>query len=297
MAVGVAALAAFVVYELRAERVGRRPMIPLSIFRSRLFTGANVLTLLLYGALGGALYFLPFNLQQAQGYSAAQAGAALLPMTVMIFALSRWAGGLVPRVGAKLPLVVGPAIAACGFALFAVPGIGGSYWLTYFPAIVALSLGMAFVIAPLTTSVMSALGQERSGVASGVNNAASRTAGLLAIAMMNLVVVAVFSHAFDTRIAALHLSPALNHALAAQRTRLAAAHAPSGTPAGTQSAIQHAVALSFVAGFRVAMLIGAALALASSVMAAVFIEGKGVGEALRALRSARSNSKLATWSQ
>ncbi|HEV2405901.1 MAG TPA: MFS transporter [Ktedonobacterales bacterium] len=293
MAVGVAALAAFVVYELRAERAGRRPMIPLSIFRSRMFTGANLLTLLLYGALGGALYFLPFNLQQAQGYSAAQAGAALLPMTVMIFALSRWAGGLVPRVGAKLPLVVGPVIAACGFALFAVPGIGGSYWLTYFPAIVALSLGMALVIAPLTTSVMSALGQDRSGVASGVNNAASRTAGLLAIAIMNLVVVAVFSHAFDTRIAALHLSPALNHALAAQRTRLAAARAPTDAPNATQSAVQHAVALSFVAGFRVAMLIGAALALTSSLMAAVFIEGKGVGEALRAMRPARLRSQPA----
>ncbi|MGH2486604.1 MAG: hypothetical protein ACRDHE_11385, partial [Ktedonobacterales bacterium] len=138
------------------------------------------------------------------------------------------------------------------------------------------------------------LGQERSGVASGVNNAASRTAGLLAIAIMNLVVVAVFSHAFDTRIAALHLSPALNHALAAQRTRLAAAHAPGGTSAGSQAAIQHAVALSFVASFRVAMLIGAALALASSVAAALFIEGKGVGEALRALRPAHSRPQAAT---
>lgn len=282
--VGVVALVVFVVVEAREERRGLHPMISPSIFRSRAFSGANLLTLLLYGGLGGALYFLPFNLQQAQGYSAAQAGAALLPMTLMIFALSRWAGGLVPRTGAKLPLVVGPAIAAGGFALFALPGVGGSYWLTYFPAIVALSLGMSLVIAPLTTTVMSALGQERSGVASGVNNAASRTAGLLAIAIMNLVVVAVFSHAFDANIAALHLSPALNHALVIQRARLGAVTAPVGASPSATSAIHHAVSRSFVSGFRVAMLIGAVLALASSVVASVTIQGKGVREALRALR-------------
>lgn len=283
LAVGLVALMTFALVEARQERHGQHPMIPPSIFRSRTFTGANGLTLLLYGALGGALYFLPFNLQQAQGYSAAQAGAALLPMTLIIFALSRWAGGLVPRIGARLPLVIGPVIVACGFALFALPGIGGSYWLTYFPAIVALSVGMSLVIAPLTTSVMGALGQERSGVASGVNNAASRAAGLLAIAIMNLVVVAVFSHAFDANITALHLSPALSHALAAQRTRLGGVTAPAGVSPVTTAAIHHAVARSFVSGFRVAMLIGAALALASSVVAGVSMQGKSVREALRAI--------------
>ena len=289
--IGVIALVSFVAAQARGEREGRHPMIPPSIFRSPTFSGANLLTLLLYGALGGALYFLPFNLQQVQGYSAAQAGAALLPLTVIIFALSRWAGSLVPRVGAKLPLIVGPMIAGVGFALFALPSIGGSYWLTYFPAIVVLSLGMALVIAPLTTSVMSALGPERSGVASGVNNAAARMAGLLAIAILNLVVVAVFTHAFDANIAGLRLPPALSQTLAAQRTRLAAAQAPGSVAPATQAAIHHAVGLAFVAGFRVAMLIGAALAFASALVAAARIEGKGLRAALEGVRSgARSKA-------
>lgn len=289
LAVGAAALVAFVLVETRLERAGHHPMVPPSIFRVRSFSGANILTLLLYGALGGALYFLPFNLQQVQGYSAAQAGAAFLPFTVIVFVLSRWAGGLVSRVGAKLPLIVGPAVAACGFALFAVPGIGGSYWLTFFPAVFTLSLGMALVIAPLTTAVMSALGQERSGVASGANNAASRTAGLLAIAIMNLIVVAVFSHAFDGGIAALHLSPAVNQALASQRTHLAAATAPAGVSGATRAAIHHVVAQSFVAGFRVAMLLGAALALLSSVVAAATIEGKSPREEVGERASPRAS--------
>lgn len=282
--IGLASLAGFVVYETRLERAGRAPMIPLSIFRSRTFTGANLLTLLLYGALGGALYFLPFNLQQVQGYSAAEAGAALLPMTVIIFALSRWSGGLVPRIGAKVPLIIGPLIAGAGFALFAVPSVGGSYWTTYFPAVVVLSLGMALVIAPLTTSVMSAIGAERSGVASGVNNAVSRTAGLLAIAILNLVVVTIFSNAFEANIAALHLAPAVQQALDAQQTQLAGISIPPGVGASTQAAIQSVIAYAFVSGFRAAMLIGAALAVCSSVAAAVLIEGKGIREVARQLR-------------
>lgn len=282
---GVVSLSGFAAYEARLERLGRAPMVPLSVFRSRTFSGANLLTLLLYGGLGGALYFLPFNLQQVQGYSPAEAGAALLPFTVIIFALSRWSGGLVRRIGAKVPLIVGPLIAACGFVLFAVPGIGGSYWVTYFPAVVVLSLGMALVIAPLTTSVMSAIGEERSGVASGINNAVSRTAGLVAIAALNLVVVTIFSNLFTANITALHLAPTIEQALVAQSTRLAAVSIPASVGASVQAAIQLAVAQAFVAGFRIAMLIAAALAAASAVAAAVLIEGKGVREVLAVLRS------------
>lgn len=285
IAAGSVGLGGFVVYEARLERQGHAPMVPLSIFRSRTFSGANLLTLLLYGALGGALYFLPFNLQQVQGYSPAEAGAALLPLTVIIFSLSRWSGGLVQRIGAKVPLVVGPLVAACGFALFAVPDVGGSYWLTYFPAVVVLSLGMALVIAPLTTSVMSAIGEDRSGVASGVNNAVSRTAGLVAIAALNLLVVTIFSNAFATNVAALHLDPAVQRALLAQSARLAGVSAPATVGAAAQAAIRLAVAHAFVTGFRAAMVAGAVLAVGSSVAAAALIEGKGFGEVVAALRS------------
>ncbi len=283
---GVFGLVAFVQVEIRSPA----PMLPLRLFRSRTFTGANLLTLLLYGALGGALYFLPFNLQQAQGYTPAQAGAALLPFTIVIFLLSRWTGGLTQRIGAKIPLVVGATLAAAGFALFAVPGIGGSYWTTFFPAVVTLSLGMALVIAPLTTSVMNAAPVTQSGAASGINNAVSRSAGLIAIAAMNLIFVAIFNPAFDANLAALHLSPALLDALNAQRGLLAGAHAPPGTPPATAAAITQAVNLAFLRGFRVVTLVGAALALASAVVAALLIEGRSFGSFARQVLARRSRS-------
>ena len=291
IAAGAVLLAVFLAVEARPA--DRAPMVPLSLFRSHTFSGANLLTLLLYAALGGALYFLPFMLQQVQGYSPAEAGAALLPMTIIIFALSRWAGGLVPRYGAKLPLIVGPIIAACGFALFAIPGIGGSYWTTYFPAAIVLSLGMAIVIAPLTTAVMGSVPSERAGVASGVNNAVARTAGLLAIALLNLVVVTIFAHDFSAALVTLHLPPDVARALDAQSAHLAAAQIPAGVSPAAHSAIQHAIASAFVAGFRVAMLIGAALALASSFAAAALIEGKSLRTILAELSASRHTARAA----
>jgi EmrB/QacA subfamily drug resistance transporter len=268
---GVVALVAFTLVETRSPE----PLMPLHLFTSRTFSGANLLTLLLYGALGGALYFLPFNLQQAQGYSPAESGAALLPFTIIIFLLSRWSGGLIQRIGAKVPLVVGAGLAAVGFALFAMPGIGGSYWTTFFPAVVMLSLGMALVIAPLTTAVMNSAPVAQSGAASGINNTVSRAAGLIAIAVMNLIFVAIFNPAFDANLAALHLSPALLHALDAQRGLLAGAHAPAGADPATAAAVTRGVNLAFLSAFRVVMLVGAALALGSSVAAALLIEGPG----------------------
>jgi hypothetical protein len=281
---GGVALLLFVALEARE----REPMVSLTLFRSRTFTGTNLLTLLLYGGLGGALYFLPFMLQQVQGYSAAEAGASVLPMTVMIFLLSRWAGGLVQRFGARLPLVVGPLIAACGFALFAVPGLGGSYWTTYFPAIVVMSVGMALVIAPLTTAVMGAVGAERAGVASGVNNAVARTAGLLAIAVLNLVVVSVFSGQFAALLAALHLSPPVTAGLLAQHTQLAGIQIPPGLGAPVHHLVRLAIDNAFLAGFRTAMLIGAGLAAASALVAGLLVEGKSLRDiAHDTLRRAR----------
>jgi EmrB/QacA subfamily drug resistance transporter len=269
--VGAVALALFALVEARV----REPMMPLALFRSRNFAGANLLTLFLYAALGGALFFLPFNLIQVQNYTATEAGAALTPFVLTMFLLSRWAGGLVDRYGAKLPLVVGPAMAAVGFALLARPGVGGSYWTSFFPAVMVMSLGMAASVAPLTTVVMTSVAERHAGLASGVNNAVSRLASLLAVAALGVVVLGAFNSQLDRRLSALPLAPEARQELDEQRTKLAAAQIPAGADAATKAALEQALDESFVAGFRLVMFIGAGLALLSALSAWLLIEGKG----------------------
>jgi MFS family permease len=250
-------------------------MLPLTLFRSRNFSGANLLTLLLYAGLGGSLYFLPFLLIQIHGYSATAAGSAFLPFIVITFLLSRWAGGLVGRYGAKLPLVIGPTITAAGFVLVAVPGLGGSYWTPFFPAVVVQGLGMSLVIAPLTTTALNSVEGRHSGLASSVNNAVSRTAGLLAIPVLGIFVFVAFSSSLDSRLQPLNLPPEARQQLEAEKVDLAGAEVPGGLSSEQAAAVDRAVKESFLAGFRLSMFVAAGLALASAAAAAVMIEGKG----------------------
>lgn len=264
---GVVCLMLFVFHEARAES----PMVPLQLFRSKDFAGANLLTLLLYAALGGMMFFFALNLIQVQGYSATAAGAALVPFVVIMFSLSRWSGGLIERFGARLPLVVGPVVAAVGFALLAWPGISGHYWTSFFPAVVVLGLGMAITVAPLTTTVMSSVSEEQAGVASGINNAVSRTAGLLAIAMFGVVMLHAFSYELSVRLNEFGLDEQFKNSVYEQRVKLGGVEAPSGSDPLLQQQVSQAVAGSFVFGFRLVMLICAVLAVASALSAWLMI--------------------------
>jgi len=260
-------LALFVWHEARAPS----PMMPLGLFRSAVFSGTNAMTLLLYFALSGVLFFLPFNLIRIQGYSATLAGAAFLPFTLIMGGLSRWSGGLVHRYGARKPLTIGPVIVAAGSALFAFPGIGGSYWTTFFPAMAVLGLGMAVSVAPLTTTVMSAAGSQHAGTASGINNAVSRIAGMLAIALLGALVVGVFGAAVDRRLAELRVPPEIRRALKAEVPKFAEAKVPAQIEGEQRRTLEKVLDESFVRSFRVAMLVAAGLALASALCAGLML--------------------------
>ena len=265
-------LLAFLLHEMRAPA----PMLPLALFRSRIFSGTNLLTFLLYAALGGTLFFLPLNLIQIQHYPATAAGAALLPFILLMFALSPWAGGLVSRYGARLPLIVGPLVSASGYALFLRPEIGGAYWTNFFPPVFMLGLGMAISVAPLTTAVMGSVSQHRSGVASGVNNAVARTAGLVAIAVFGIIMLHVFKNQLNQRLTGSAVPGAVIESIQRQSNKLAAIEIPADSPTNQQ--LRRAIDESFVSGFRAVMLSGAALAVASALVAGVFIRTPARGE-------------------
>ena len=268
--VGVSALIAFAVVESRTKA----PLLPITLFRARNFAGTNLLTLLLYSALSGMFFFFPMNLIQVQGYTPTAAGAASLPLIALIFLLSRWSGGLMERYGSRRPLVFGPIVAAIGFALFAVPSIGGGYWTTFFPAVMTLGLGMAISVAPLTTTVMNSVSGEWAGIASGINNAVSRLAGVLAIAIFGIVMLGTFNRHLDGNLAEIHASPEVRRDVGAQRIKLAAIEVPSSIDIATREATKGAIDESFIAGFRAVMLIASGLALASAATAWLVIRDK-----------------------
>lgn len=263
---GAAALVAFVAFEARVKW----PMVPLALFRSRTFSATNALTLLLYAALGGAMFFIPFNLIQVQGYSATAAGAALLPFVALLSTMSRWAGALASKIGPRLLLGCGPLVAAVGFLLLARPGVGGSYWTTFFPGILGLGAGMGLTVAPLTASVMGAVDPRHAGVASGINNAVARTAGLLAIAALGVLLSARFNQVLDAALAPLSLPANVAQAVDAQRVRLGGADF-AGFATALRAPLHAAFATAYVAAFRGVMVASAALAAAAGAAGLVVV--------------------------
>lgn len=270
---GVICLALLIFVEDREKS----PMLPLGLFRKRTFSLANGLTLLLYGALGVVFFLVPLVLIQVQQYSATAAGAALVPLAIIMFALSRWAGGLIKRVGPRIPLTVGPALAAIGIALFALVRSDRSYWTGVFPAVCLLGLGLAITVAPLTTAVMGAVNASHSGVASGVNNSVSRVAGLLTIAIFGVFLARTFEARVRPSLDRLRLSPATRVDVEKELPKMAGAELRSVQMDPEQSsAVKTAIDDAFLSGFRVVVLGSAVLALAAA----------GVGAAIRQPRKA-----------
>jgi EmrB/QacA subfamily drug resistance transporter len=269
-AIGVVCLIAFFLVEARVAE----PMVPLQLFQSRPFSGANLLTLFLYAAVGIFFFLFPLDLIQVQGYSATATGAAALPFILLMSFLSRWSGGLVARYGARLPLIVGPLITAVGFILFAVPSVGGSYWSTFFPAFIVLGFGMTISVAPLTTVVMDAVDQDRAGTASGINNAVARVAGLLAIAVLGIVMVRTFSSDLDRSLASLPIPARQRIDIQSNYVKLAALEIPPGLDRNMASEIKDSVNEAFVYGFRWVMLICAGLSVLGAAQSWWLIPGK-----------------------
>jgi EmrB/QacA subfamily drug resistance transporter len=275
--VGFGSLIGFVFVEAR----GTSPMVPLSLFASRGFAGANLLTLFLYAAIGIFFFLFPLNLIQVQAYSATAAGAAALPLILLLFLLSRWSGGLVARCGPRIPLLIGPLIAALGFVLFAVPSVGDSYWKAFFVPIIVLGCAMAITVAPLTTVVMNSAGQDRVGAASGINNAVARVAGVLAIAVLGIVMVSAFSARLNSKLADFSLPSGTLQDIQAGEIKLAGLQLPASLNESTSAAIKESVREAFVFGFRLVMLICAGLSAASAAAAWLLIpDNRGSPHAL-----------------
>ena len=274
LTVGLIGLASFI----WVERHVKDPMVPPSLFRSRTFDGANLVTLLFYMALTGSLYFLPFLMMQVHGYSALVAGSVFLPFVAMAFLIGRLSGRISARFGTKIPLVVASLAVLVGLLLFAVPGVEhDSYWTSFFPAMIVQGAGMALAITPLTSAALGSVDREHSGLASGVNNAVARVAGLMAVALLGVFVYGVFSTSLDARLHSMDLSEEVRSEMEAEKTHLGAAEAPEGVNAGTEAHIERAIDESFVAGFRAVMLASAGLALASALVAALLVSDRRVG--------------------
>lgn len=271
-AVGVGLVSLILFFEIQARK--RQPMVPLGIFRQRTFSASNALTLLVYGALGGALFFLPLNLIQVQGYSATFAGAAILPFIVLLTLFSRFTGGLADRFGPRRPMAYGAAITGLGYFLLTMPGVGTYYWTDWFPGILTMGVGMTLLVAPLTTAVMGSVRRRHSGLASGVNNAVSRAAQLLAVAAFGVVMVAVFTASLTAGLSASPLDEGEQAAVLAQRGSLGDLEPPEGLDAAERAHVERLVKESFVAAFRVTVVIAGGLCVLGGVIAAGWVERK-----------------------
>jgi EmrB/QacA subfamily drug resistance transporter len=260
---GLALLAAFVVYERRAAH----PLLPLELFRQRNFAVGNAATLTIYGGLGAAPFFLVLYLQQVAGYTALQAGLATLPVTAIMFTLSRRWGAMADRIGPRLFMAVGPLIAGVGVALYARIDVEADYVTDVLPAVLIFAFGLSMTVAPLTATVLGGVAEAHAGMASAINNAVARIAGLLAVAAIGAVVSASFAARLDSDLAGVPVEPAF---VSDARAKALSADAPAALGA-QRVTVRHALDDSSTHAFRVAMLITGALVAVGGLLSAVWI--------------------------
>ncbi|MCG8432785.1 MAG: MFS transporter, partial [Gammaproteobacteria bacterium] len=259
---GAIALVVFIRQQLR----NRHPMVPLALFKSKTFSGANLMTFFLYAALAGAFFFIPFYLINILGYSTTQAAAAFLPFIIIMSVFSRYAGSVADKYGARLPMTIGPVVTAVGYFLFMLPGAEANYWVHLFPAIIIQGIGMTMAVAPLTTTVMNSVDEENLGIASGINNMVSRTAGLLAIAAFGIVYVASAEGMLNDIASRTGLSIESLQAYFSKGGLLSPPNFDSETSAGLAQAITSVYETVFMHAFHVVMLIVALLTLMSGII-------------------------------
>ncbi len=253
------------------------PMMPLNLFKSSTFSGGNLLTLFVYAALGGAMFFLPLNLIQIQGYSELKAGLAMLPIIISIAGISPLAGKFADRKGVRLPLIIGPLITSTGFYLFSTYGITpgpGAYWNTFFLSFLLLGIGMGITVAPLTTAVMGAISEDNSGIASGINNTVARAAGVLAIALLGAMALLYFKKSVETEISVMDIPSGMKNEIMLESSKFAAAEVPVDLSEANKVIVQRHLNNSFIGAFNRVVYIASLLCLLGSVMAFIFIKGK-----------------------
>lgn len=274
LAAGVMLFAAFVWWESRA----RAPMLPLELFRSHNFSAVNLATLCVYAGLIGSTFFITLFLQQVAGYSAFQAGLATTPITILMFVLSSRFGALASRIGPRLPMGIGPMLAAAGLLWLARIDSDAPYVSGVLPAVLIFGLGLAMTVAPLTTTVLDAVEERHVGIASGVNNAVARVAGVLAIAALGAIVSAQFASSLDGRTGAQPLSPQAQAAIADAKEQPLSGGDVSGVPEAEAAALDQDITGSSTSGFHLGMLIGAALMIVGGAISLVSVRNPERGE-------------------
>jgi EmrB/QacA subfamily drug resistance transporter len=264
MLVGVMALVLFVFAESRATH----PIIPLQLFRLPGFSAIQAFTFMLWAALHGTTFFVPLRLMQVHGFAPTQAGAALLPLVVTSSVLSRYFGRLTDRIAPRTLLIVGACLTGAGFLYLAMPDSSARYVVGFFPALLLMGIGMGVCQVSVTVVAMNAAGRTNIGTSSAINNAAARTGGLVAIAIFGLILVNGYDDALAKSLHGAGLPAAVQSALEQQRGKLAGSVLPAGLTPDQHDVAAMIIARSFVAGYRRAMVLAAAMAFASALIAA-----------------------------